>query len=121
MPSFFPVAPEKEMQSAVKLPEKKELTGEPPKDKSKVRSKKPANAVSMLCPSAASQGLPSLGHAVKSCAICTTPRTHLCSSRKPVVEMKQDLCLQITCTHQASCCYRAEGSRAVSRFKGTCL
>lgn len=33
----------------VKLPEKKELSGEPEKDKSKVRSKKPTNAVSTSC------------------------------------------------------------------------
>lgn len=33
----------------VKLPEKKELSGEPEKDKSKVRSKKPTNAVSTPC------------------------------------------------------------------------
>ncbi|NWI73191.1 KDM5B demethylase, partial [Dryoscopus gambensis] len=38
---------EKEMRSVVKLPEKKELSGEPEKDKSKVRSKKPTNAVDL--------------------------------------------------------------------------
>lgn len=37
------------MRSVVKLPEKKELSGEPEKDKSKVRSKKPTNAVSTPC------------------------------------------------------------------------
>uniref|UniRef100_U3JIX8 [histone H3]-trimethyl-L-lysine(4) demethylase n=1 Tax=Ficedula albicollis TaxID=59894 RepID=U3JIX8_FICAL len=38
---------DKEMRSVVKLPEKKELSGEPEKDKSKVRSKKPTNAVDL--------------------------------------------------------------------------
>ncbi|KAJ7402600.1 Lysine-specific demethylase 5C [Pitangus sulphuratus] len=38
---------DKEMRSLVKLPEKKELPGEPEKDKSKVRSKKPTNAVDL--------------------------------------------------------------------------
>uniref|UniRef100_A0A8D2PBA9 [histone H3]-trimethyl-L-lysine(4) demethylase n=1 Tax=Zosterops lateralis melanops TaxID=1220523 RepID=A0A8D2PBA9_ZOSLA len=39
----------KEMRNVVKLPEKKELSGEPEKDKSKARSKKPTNAVSTPC------------------------------------------------------------------------
>ncbi|NXN20599.1 KDM5B demethylase, partial [Nycticryphes semicollaris] len=38
---------EKEMHSAVKLPEKREHAGEPEKDKSKVRAKKPTNAVDL--------------------------------------------------------------------------
>ncbi|XP_074749556.1 lysine-specific demethylase 5B [Strix uralensis] len=38
---------EKEMHSIVKLPEKREHAGEPEKDKSKVRSKKPTNAVDL--------------------------------------------------------------------------
>nr|XP_013817411.1 PREDICTED: lysine-specific demethylase 5B [Apteryx mantelli mantelli] len=38
---------EKEMHSTVKLPEKREHAGEPEKDKSKVRSKKPTNAVDL--------------------------------------------------------------------------
>ncbi|KAJ7426650.1 hypothetical protein WISP_13833 [Willisornis vidua] len=38
---------DKEMRSLVKLPEKKDLPGEPEKDKSKVRSKKPTNAVDL--------------------------------------------------------------------------
>ncbi|KAF2984275.1 hypothetical protein EK904_002772 [Melospiza melodia maxima] len=38
---------DKEMRSVVKLPEKKELSGEPEKDKSKARSKKPTNAVDL--------------------------------------------------------------------------
>lgn len=39
------------MRNVVKLPEKKELSGEPEKDKSKARSKKPTNAVSTPCSS----------------------------------------------------------------------
>lgn len=35
------------MYNSVKLPEKREHAGEPEKDKSKARSKKPTNAVSM--------------------------------------------------------------------------
>lgn len=46
---FFPVAPEKEMYSTVKLTEKREHAGEQEKDKSKARSKKPTSAVSMPC------------------------------------------------------------------------
>uniref|UniRef100_A0A8B9TLJ2 [histone H3]-trimethyl-L-lysine(4) demethylase n=1 Tax=Anas platyrhynchos TaxID=8839 RepID=A0A8B9TLJ2_ANAPL len=38
---------EKEMYSSVKLPEKREHAGEPEKDKSKARSKKPTNAVDL--------------------------------------------------------------------------
>ncbi|XP_065554210.1 lysine-specific demethylase 5B isoform X2 [Lathamus discolor] len=38
---------EKEMHSSLKLPEKREHAGEPEKDKSKVRSKKPTNAVDL--------------------------------------------------------------------------
>jgi len=45
------------MHSTVKLPEKREHAGEPEKDKSKVRSKKPTNAVSTPCLPAASCGL----------------------------------------------------------------
>lgn len=51
---FCSVVPEKEMHSTVKLPEKREHVGEPEKDKSKVRSKKPTNAVSTPCLPAAS-------------------------------------------------------------------
>lgn len=69
------------MQSAVKPPEKREH--EPEKDKSKVRSKKPTNAVSipalLLVPMDCRCSWVSLGYGRKSHVIYVTLRTLLSS------------------------------------------